>query len=198
MGSNPIRSIENIYSEIIMARGVNKIVLMGNLTADPESAVNGKLAKLRLAVNGSKKNATTGQWEDVPMYIDVDVWNRSDTGGMASTALQYLRKGSQVHIIGRLDLEQWDDKTTGQKRSRHKVICDELTLVGGKRDDQATGDGQRAPAQQQRSQSQQEDGYGDAPPARTGSDDNSGAGSEIPFAWLIGTVALVANTMAMI
>ena len=98
---------------------LNKVMLIGRLTRDPEIrtfANGGKVAKFGFAVNNRRKNQQTGQWEDEPVFIDVEAFNRGESGKLADLVEQYLRKGSQVFIEGHLKLDQWTDKD-GQKRS---------------------------------------------------------------------------------
>jgi single-strand DNA-binding protein len=120
----------------------NKVILIGNLTRDPESRTfsnGGKVTKFGFAVNNRKKNSQTGQWEDEPMFIDCEAFNRGEFGKLADTIETYCKKGSQICIEGRLQLDQWDDKTTGQKRSKHKVVVETMQLLGTRQDGQGGG-----------------------------------------------------------
>jgi len=122
----------------------NKVILIGNLTRDPECRTftnGGKVAKFGFAVNNRKKNMQTGQWEEEPMFIDCEAFNRGETGTLANVIEQYCKKGSQICIEGRLQLDQWDDKTTGQKRSKHKIVVETMQLLGSKQDGQSGGGG---------------------------------------------------------
>src|SRR2546422_400508 len=83
-------------------------------------ANGGKVAKFGFAVNNRRKNAATNQWEDEPVFIDIDVFNRGEQGRQADLVEQSLRKGHQVFIEGHLRLDQWTDKE-GQKRQRLTV-----------------------------------------------------------------------------
>lgn len=129
----------------------NKVILIGNLTRDPECRTfsnGGKVAKFGFAVNNRKKNSQTGQWEDEPMFIDCEAFNRGEFGKLADTIETYCKKGSQICIEGRLHLDQWDDKNTGQKRTKHKVVVETMQLLGSRQDGQGgprTGGG-AAPA----------------------------------------------------
>src|ERR1700724_311587 len=99
---------------------LNKVMLIGRLTRDPEVRTfsnGGKVAKFGFAVNNRKKNQQTGQWEDEPVFVDVEAFNRGETGKTADLIEQYLRKGYQAYLEGHLKLDQWNDKTTGDKRS---------------------------------------------------------------------------------
>src|SRR5438093_7718871 len=88
---------------------LNKVMLIGRLTRDPEVrmfANGGKVAKFGFAVNNRKKNSQTGQWEDDPVFLEVDAFNRGETGKTADL-VESLHKGSQIFIEGHLVLEQW-------------------------------------------------------------------------------------------
>lgn len=152
---------------------VNKVILIGNLTRDPEVrtfSTGGKVAKFGFAVNNRKKNSQTGQWEEVPMFIDCEAFNRGDYSKQADLVEQYLSKGKQVYLEGHLQLDQWDDKTTGQKRSKHKVVVDRIEFLGS-RDGGPQG---------QRSSTPQPDAYAgdDGPPSGPAP---TGGNEEIPF-----------------
>ena len=106
----------------------NKVILVGHLTRDPETKYtpNGTcVAKLGLAVNRVWRNQE-GQQQEEATFIDVDVFGRT-----AENVGQYLRKGRQILIEGRLKLDQWDDRNTGQKRSKLKVVADTVQFLGG-------------------------------------------------------------------
>jgi single-strand DNA-binding protein len=106
----------------------NKVILMGNLTRDPELRYTPKgtaVAKLGLAVNRSWRNAD-GQQQDETTFVDVDAF-----GKQAETLGQYMQKGRPILIEGRLKLDQWEDKNTGQNRSKLGVILEKFSFVGG-------------------------------------------------------------------
>jgi len=110
---------------------LNRVLLIGNLTRDPEIRYTPKgtaVAEIGLAVNriysgedGEKKEETT--------FVDVTLWARQ-----AEVAGQYLKKGRPVFIEGRLQLDTWDDKQTGQKRSRLRVVSENLQLLGSRQE----------------------------------------------------------------
>lgn len=105
----------------------NRVILVGNLCADVELKQVGDscVTDLRLAVNDRvKKNS---ELQDETTYIDVVFWGRT-----AEIAEEYLSKGSPVMVEGRLKMDQWSDRETGQKRSKHKVMGDRLVLLGGR------------------------------------------------------------------
>ena len=101
---------------------------MGNLTRDPELRYTPKgtaVAKLGLAVNRTWRDAE-GQQQDETTFVDVDAF-----GKQAETLGQYMQKGRPVLVEGRLKLDQWEDKNTGQKRSKLGVILERFSFVGG-------------------------------------------------------------------
>jgi single-strand DNA-binding protein len=118
---------------------LNRVLLIGNLTRDPEVRYTPKgtaVTEIGLAVNriysgedGEKKEETT--------FVDVTLWARQ-----AEIAGQYLKKGRPVFIEGRLQLDSWDDKQTGQKRSRLRVVAENLQLLGSRQE----GEGSSAPS----------------------------------------------------
>ncbi len=111
---------------------LNKVILIGRLTRDPETRSfpsGGMVTKFGFAVTNRRKNGQTGQWEDEPMFIDVEVYNRGEFGKLADLVRDRCHKGSQIMIEGRLHLDQWDDKATGQKRSKHKIVAENVHLL---------------------------------------------------------------------
>jgi single-strand DNA-binding protein len=109
---------------------LNKVMLIGRLTRDPEVRTfsnGGKVAKFGFAVNNRKKNQQTGQWEDEPVFLDVEAFNRGEFGKNADLVEQYLTKGRQVFIEGHLKLDQWEKD--GQKRSRLVIVLDNMQFL---------------------------------------------------------------------
>jgi single-strand DNA-binding protein len=109
---------------------LNKVMLIGRLTKDPEVRTfsnGGKVAKIRFAVNNRKKNQQTGQWEDDPVYLDVDAFNRETGRKLADLVEQYLKKGHQCYIEGNLVLDQWEKD--GQKRSQIKIVMQDVQFL---------------------------------------------------------------------
>ena len=108
----------------------NKVLLMGNLTRDPEVKYTPKgtaLANLGLAVNRVWTTESGEQKEEVT-FIDIEVWGRQ-----AETAGQYLSKGRPVFVEGRLKLDSWEDKESGQKRNKLKVVAERVQFLGAPR-----------------------------------------------------------------
>jgi single-strand DNA-binding protein len=113
-----------------MARGINKVILVGNLGKDPETRYmpsGSAVTNLRIATSESWKDKTTGEqterteWHAVAMF-----------GRLAEIAAEYLRKGSQVYIEGKLRTRKWQDKTSGQDRYTTEIIADEMQMLGSK------------------------------------------------------------------
>jgi single-strand DNA-binding protein len=126
---------------------LNKVMLIGRLTRDPEVRIfqnGGKVAAFGFAVNNRRKNQQTGQWEDEPVFLDCEAFNRGEFGKTADLIEQYLRKGYQAYIEGHLKLDQWNDKTTGDKRQKLKIVVDNVQFLEPRRD----GQGGPAPRRQ--------------------------------------------------
>ncbi|HEV2695853.1 MAG TPA: single-stranded DNA-binding protein [Verrucomicrobiae bacterium] len=118
----------------------NKVILMGNLTRDPELRYTPKgtaIAKIGLAVNRVWTNEAGEKKEEVT-FVDVDVFGRT-----AENVGQYMRKGRPIMVEGRLKLDQWDDKQTGAKRSKLGVVAETVQFLGGA---PGAGEGGGAPA----------------------------------------------------
>lgn len=114
-----------------MSNGYNRVVLVGNVTREIEIKhlqSGSTLANVGLAVNERRKGAD-GKWVDEVTFVDVTAWGRT-----AEIASEYLRKGSQVMIEGKLRLESWQTKE-GDKRSKLGVVCEKLIMLGNKPDD---------------------------------------------------------------
>ncbi len=106
----------------------NKVILIGNLTRDPELRYTPKgmaIAKIGLAMNRSWKTEA-GETREEVTFVDVDAFGRQ-----AETLAQYMKKGSPLMIEGRLKLDQWDDKQSGQKRSKLGVVVEGFQFLGG-------------------------------------------------------------------
>ena len=124
---------------------VNKVMLLGNITRDLEVRYTPKgtaVCDLGMAVNRIRTGDNGERIEEVP-YVDVTLWGRQ-----AELAGQYLSKGRSVFIEGRLQLDQWDDKQTGQKRSRLRVVGENMQFIGGQGGSGGNQGGSSAPRQQ--------------------------------------------------
>src|SRR5450432_356032 len=107
----------------------NKVFLLGNLTRDPEVRYTPKgsaVADLGIAVN-RQYTLDTGEKREEVTFVDVTFWGRT-----AEVAGEYLKKGRSVFIEGRLQLDTWDDKQSGQKRSKLQVIGEMMQMLGGR------------------------------------------------------------------
>ncbi len=152
---------------------LNRVMLIGNLTRDPEIKYTAKgtaIAQLGLAVNRTWNNEGGEKQEDTT-FVDVELFGR-----VAEIAGEYLKKGRPVYIEGRLKLDSWDDKQSGQKRSKMKVVGEQLQLLGGR--EESSGGGQRTQQEQRAAQRPQS-----RPPARPPVDPDLDAedDSDIPF-----------------
>lgn len=110
-----------------MAKGFNKVILMGNLTRDPETRTtpNGQsVTNFSLAVNRTWRDGN-GEQQEAVSYIDCVAW-----GKPGEIIAQYLQKGRAVLVSGRLDQRSWDDKDSGQKRSKIEVVVEDFNFVG--------------------------------------------------------------------
>ncbi len=111
-----------------MAASFNKVILVGNLTRDPELRYTPKgtaIARLGLAVNRRYKDAS-GQTQEETTFIDADAWSQQ-----AETIAQYMRKGGSMLVEGRLKQDSWEDKQTGQKRTVLRVVVENFQFLGG-------------------------------------------------------------------
>ncbi len=110
---------------------LNKVFLMGRLTFDPElryTPSGSAVTDLRMATSRSW-TGKDGERKEESLFIDVTVWDRQ-----AETCCQYLKKGRSVHVEGYLKIESWDDKNTGEKRSKHKIIAERVQFLDRRED----------------------------------------------------------------
>lgn len=110
---------------------VNKVILIGNVTRDPEVKFTSKgsaVTDIGLAIN---RNYTldSGEKREETTFVDVELWGR-----LAEIAGEYAKKGRPLYIEGRLRMDTWEDKASGQKRSRLKVVGENLQLLGSRSD----------------------------------------------------------------
>jgi single-strand DNA-binding protein len=152
---------------------LNKVLLMGNLTRDVDMRYTPSgmaVAQIGLAVNRKFRDTKTNEMREEVTFVDIDVF-----GKQAETANQYLSKGRSVFIEGRLKLDQWDDKQTGQKRSKMKVVAERIQFVGPPPSGQQGGQAPRgAPARQARP------APAHAPAAAPAGEPDAGAAQEAP------------------
>src|SRR5512140_3401858 len=124
---------------------VNKVILIGNLGKDPEvryTQGGQAVANLRIATSRSWTDKQSGQRKEETEWHDIEVW-----GKQAEQCGEFLAKGRQVYVEGRLKTDAWDDKATGQKRSRVKVVADTVRFLGGGGGGAGRGAGGGRPAQ---------------------------------------------------
>lgn len=117
----------------------NKVILMGNLTRDPELRyTQSKMAvcKVGLAVNRRVKDGQTDQWREEPTFVDVTIF-----GKRGEAFEKFHKKGASAFIDGELRYDQWDDKESGQKRSKLYVVANNWEFVGSKSDREGGGSG---------------------------------------------------------
>jgi single-strand DNA-binding protein len=114
--------------EFAMAANYNRVILVGNLTRDPElryTPSGTAVSDVGVAVNDRYKNSS-GEWVEEPTFVDVTLWART-----AEVASEYLSKGSSVLIEGRLKLDTWQTND-GQKRSKLRVVCERMQMLGSR------------------------------------------------------------------
>ena len=112
-----------------MARGINKVILVGNLGADPETRYmpsGGAVTNLSIATSESWKDKQSGEQNERTEWHRVAMFNR-----LAEIAAEYLRKGSQVYIEGKLRTRKWQDRD-GNDRYTTEIIADEMQMLGGR------------------------------------------------------------------
>lgn len=118
--------------------GYNKVILLGNLTRDPEVRMTPKgtaVCQFGLAVNRTFKDEGGNQREEVT-FIDIEAWGRQ-----ADVLAKYCQKGRPLFVEGRLRLDSWEDKNTKEKRSKMKVVLENFQFVGGGDRGERGGDG---------------------------------------------------------
>src|SRR5579863_3193111 len=144
-----------------MARGINKVILIGHLGADPETRAMPSgmtVANMRLATTESWKDKQSGEQQERTEWHNVALFGR-----LGEIAAEYLRKGSQVYIEGRLRTRKWQDKE-GRDRYTTEIVGNEMQMLGGRGGSGGGGGGGSG------------GGYTDAP-ARAESQDHAGAGA---------------------
>jgi single-strand DNA-binding protein len=116
----------------------NKVYLMGNLTRDPEMRVTPKgtaICQFGLAISRSWKDES-GQTREETAFVDIEAW-----GKQGEVISKYCTKGRPLFVEGRLKFDQWEDKTSGQKRSKLKVVLENFQFIGGRGDGAPGGGG---------------------------------------------------------
>ncbi len=172
---------------------LNKALLIGRLTRDPEMvnfANGGRVAKFGFAVNNRKKNQASGAWEDDPVFLDVEAYNRDTGRKLADLVEQYLKKGHQVFLECSLKLDSWNDKTSGEKRSKLKFVVNDMQFLEPKSESANSEGGPRlargsAPARRPENHAPRNgapsDGYDDEPESMEPPPGRGGQEEDIPF-----------------
>jgi len=111
-----------------MAKGVNKVLLLGNLGKDPEirTTPNGMTVATFSLATAERAKDSTGNWVDKTEWHNLVAFQRT-----AEIIRDYVKKGSQIFVEGKLQTRSWDDKESGQKKYRTEILVNELTLLGG-------------------------------------------------------------------
>lgn len=154
----------------------NKVVLVGNVTRDPEVryiSSGTAVSDIGLAVNDRRKTAT-GEWVEETTFVDVTLWGRT-----AEVAGEYVTKGSPLLIEGRLKLDTWEKD--GKKNSKLRVVCERMQLLGGKGEGSRGAGKPRSPARTGTGAAAGGDEEYASGPQYDGADDGSAAGDDIPF-----------------
>ena len=134
-----------------MARGINKVIAIGNLGQDPESRYlpsGACVVNFSMAVTETWKDKQTGEQKERTEWINVEVWGKA-----AEACAEYLRKGSQAYVEGKLQTDSWEDQQSGQKKYRTKVRADQVQFLGSPRGErtasQPTPERQSSPPQEE-------------------------------------------------
>lgn len=128
-----------------MARGVNKVILVGNLGSDPEVRYmpsGGAVTSISIATSDQWTDKASGQKQERTEWHRVTLFNR-----LGEIAGEYLKKGSQVYIEGSIRTDKYQDKTTGEDRYSTQIIANNMQLLGGRQDNVGGGDFNQAPRQ---------------------------------------------------
>lgn len=128
-----------------MARGLNKVMLIGHLGTDPESRAAGSttVCNFTVATNESFKDSA-GNLQEKTEWHRIAAWGR-----LGEICSQYLKKGRQVYIEGRLQTRSWDDSKTGEKKYATEIVCTDMQMLGPQKENSG-GMGYSAPAGQDR------------------------------------------------
>ena len=112
-----------------MAKGVNKVFLLGNVGKDPEirSTQGGMTVASFSLATADRTKGQDGQWTDKTEWHNIVCFQRT-----AEVVRDYVKKGSQILVEGKISTRSWDDKTSGEKKYKTEILCNELTLLGGK------------------------------------------------------------------
>jgi single-strand DNA-binding protein len=151
-----------------MARGINKVILIGNLGQDPETRTTPggtTVTNIRLAISESWRDKQSGEMKENTEWHSVVLWNK-----LGEIAAEYLRKGAQVYIEGRLQTRKWQDKS-GNDRYTTEIVASEMQMIGGR------GAGGGGGAAQETRDNREGGGRGFAPPTAGERAPAAGAGA---------------------
>src|ERR1700751_1473536 len=121
-----------------MAKGVNKVILLGNVGKDPEirSTAGGTIVASFSLATADRQKDQQGNWQDQTEGHNLLAFSRT-----AEIVRDYVKKGTQLYIEGKIQTRSWDDKESGQKKYRTEILVNELTLLGGRGDGGSGGGG---------------------------------------------------------
>ena len=162
-----------------MAKGVNKVFLLGNVGKDPEiraTAGGMQVASFSLATADRAKDAQ-GNWADKTEWHNIVCFQRT-----AEVVRDYVKKGSQILVEGKIQTRSWDDKASGEKKYKTEILCNELTLLGGKGGGESSGGSQYSGSSSRSSASSNTASYDQRPAVSTPDyGDNGITDDDIPF-----------------
>ncbi len=162
-----------------MAKGVNKVFLLGNVGKDPEiraTAGGMQVASFSLATADRAKDAQ-GNWADKTEWHNIVCFQRT-----AEVVRDYVKKGSQILVEGKIQTRSWDDKASGEKKYKTEILCNELTLLGGKAGGESSGGSQYSGSSSRASSSSNTASYDQRPAVSTPDyGDNGITDDDIPF-----------------
>jgi len=141
-----------------MGVSVNSVLLAGGVTRDPESKAVGQTTLCQLSMAMNRKFTSQGQQKEETTYCDIDVW-----GKQADACIQYVKKGSQILVEGRLHLQSWKDQQTGQQRSKLSVTAERVQFLSTPQ-----GQGNNGPPAQPTAEPSATGGYPPAQPPPQG------------------------------
>jgi single-strand DNA-binding protein len=118
----------------------NRVILIGHVTRDATSKQVGDLRIANFGLATNKNVQKNGEWNSIPMFIDVDCFGKT-----AERAADFLKKGAAVLVEGELALDQWQDKVTGDRRSKHQIKADRVVNMGTKGTDEEAKPRKAAP-----------------------------------------------------
>lgn len=134
---------------------INEVRIAGRLTRDPELRATPKgtsICQFGMAINRKIPARDGGEAREEATFLDVEAWGKT-----AETIAKFLVKGKELYVAGRLQTDTWEDKTSGQKRSKTKVVCENFQFVGGPQQGDQRQPAQRRPEPTERQMANQDD-----------------------------------------